>query len=136
LLDSAINYTGKLKRAEKLLKTNARIAQSIAQTGLQFYNITSSELDEFIREAEAQGRRADRTSVSQSMKHFVRDWADEGYAERQESFQCILRSLSQVPRTDDRPLRVLLPGAGLGRLANEIHKLGGKCIIGSPESCD
>jgi carnosine N-methyltransferase len=129
LLDSAINYTDKLKRTENLLKVNARLAQSIAQTGLQFYNITSSELDEFIRETEAQGRRADRTSVSQSMKHFVRDWADEGYTERQESFQCILRSLSQIPRTDDRPLRVLLPGAGLGRLAHEIHKLGGTCPV-------
>lgn len=129
LLDSAINYTDKLKRTENLLKVNARLAQSIAQTGLQFYNITSSELDEFIRETEAQGRRADRTSVSQSMKHFVRDWADEGYTERQESFQCILRSLSQIPRTDDRPLRVLVPGAGLGRLAHEIHKLGGTCPV-------
>ncbi|OQD86770.1 hypothetical protein PENANT_c007G07814 [Penicillium antarcticum] len=124
-----INYTGKLKRAEKLLEANAKVAQSIAQAGLQFYNITLSELDEFIKKAEAEGRRADRTSVSQSMKHFVRDWAEEGHTERQESFPCILKSLSLISRTDDKPLRILLPGAGLGRLAHEIHKLGGFDVV-------
>ena len=94
--------------------------------GLQFYNISQSELDEFIRENEAQHRSADRTSVSQGIKHFVRDWADEGREERQQSFGCILKSLAQTPRTSREPLRVLVPGAGLGRLAHEIDKLGGE----------
>ncbi|EKV12646.1 hypothetical protein PDIG_42470 [Penicillium digitatum PHI26] len=110
---------------EHLLDTNNELARSIVDYGLSFYNISQSELDEFIKESEAQQRSADKTSVSQGMKHFVRDWADEGNEERQQSFGCILKSLAQMPRTKDRPLRVLLPGSGLGRLAHEADKLGG-----------
>lgn len=114
---------------EPLLEVNSNLAQAISQHGQRFYNITQAELDEFIRDAEAQGQRVDQTSVSQGMKHFVRDWAAEGHEEREESFQCILKSLAREPRTDGAPLRVLLPGGGLGRLAHEVHKLGGKPTI-------
>ena len=105
---------------------NVELASSIADYGLRFYNISQIELDEFITEAEAQGKRIDKTSVTQGMKHFVRDWAEDGHEERLKTFQCILNSLEQEVRTIDAPLRVLLPGAGLGRLAHEIANLGGR----------
>lgn len=124
LLESTTHYTRKLNTIDYLLDTNDNLASAIVDYGLQFYNISRSELDEFIKENEAQHRSADRTSVSQGIKHFVRDWADEGHEERQETFECILKSLAQTPRTSSRPLRVLLPGAGLGRLAHEVDKLG------------
>ncbi|KAJ5827657.1 hypothetical protein N7447_004420 [Penicillium robsamsonii] len=125
LLESTIYYTRKLNTIEHLLETNGKLARSIVDYGLLFYNISQSELDEFIKESESQQRSVDRTSVSQGMNHFVRDWADEGHEERQQSFGCILKSLAQTPRTKDRPLRVLLPGSGLGRLAHEVNRLGG-----------
>lgn len=59
------------------------------------------------------------------MKHFVRDWADEGHKERQQAFTCILNSLARIPRTSEHSLRVLVPGAGLGRPAHEVERLGG-----------
>lgn len=62
------------------------------------------------------------------MKHFVRDWVDEGFNERQESFPCVLSALKGVPRTSERPLQVLVPGAGVGRLAHEIDELGGESV--------
>lgn len=92
---------------------------------MRYYNITQSELDEFIRENEQKGQSVDRTSVAQAMKHFVRDWATEGHHERHQAFPCILDSLASIPRSE-QPLRVLVPGAGLGRLAYEIDGLGGK----------
>ncbi|KAJ5339963.1 hypothetical protein N7452_006691 [Penicillium brevicompactum] len=125
LLESSVNYPHKLESVEKLLKVNVNLARSIADHGLRFYNITQLELDEFINEAEAQGKPIDKTSVTQGMKHFVRDWSTEGKDERTQSFQTILDSLNRQPRTTHDPLRVLLPGAGLGRLAHEIHSLGG-----------
>lgn len=64
--------------------------------------------------------------MAQAMKHFVRDWADEGYNERQQAFPCVLDSLASMSRTRDRPLRVLVPGSGLGRLAHDIDGLGGE----------
>lgn len=128
MLESTTHYTRKLNIIDHLLDTNDNLASAIVDYGLQFYNISRSELDEFIKENEAQHRSADRTSVSQGIKHFVRDWADEGHEERQETFECILKSLAQMPRTSSRPLRVLFPGAGLGRLAHEVDKLGGEYL--------
>ncbi|KGO40799.1 hypothetical protein PEXP_086110 [Penicillium expansum] len=125
LLESTIHYTRKLNTMEHLLEKNNELARSIVDHGLWFYNISQPELDEFIKESETEQRYADKTSVSQGMKHFVRDWADEGHEERDQSFGCILESLAQIPRTKERPLRVLLPGSGLGRLAHEVDKLGG-----------
>ncbi|KAJ5957729.1 hypothetical protein N7501_012008 [Penicillium viridicatum] len=124
MLESTVHYTRKLNTMEHLLDTNNELARSIVDHGLWFYNITQPELDEFIKESESQQRSADKSSVSQGMKHFVRDWADEGHEEREQSFGCILKSISQMPRTKDKPLRVLLPGSGLGRLAHEVEKLG------------
>ncbi|CAG7921062.1 unnamed protein product [Penicillium olsonii] len=125
LLESAIDYPRKLESINRLLDVNVELASSIADYGLRFYNISQIELDEFIKEAEAQGKRIDKTSVTQGMKHFVRDWAEDGHEERLKTFQSILNSLEQEVRTIDAPLRVLLPGAGLGRLAHEIANLGG-----------
>lgn len=119
---------------EHLLEKNNELARSIVDHGLWFYNISQPELDEFIKESETEQRYADKTSVSQGMKHFVRDWADEGHEERDQSFGCILESLAQIPRTKERPLRVLLPGSGLGRLAHEVDKLGGEYTFSYPGS--
>lgn len=90
-----------------------------------------SELQDFIKEAEASGKQADKTSVNQAMKHFVRDWAEEGKHERNAAFPCILNALERMfPDRGgrDHPVKVLLPGAGLGRLAHEIAGLGGKSL--------
>lgn len=62
--------------------------------------------------------------VRESLKHFVRDWSHEGKEEREKIFAPILSLLSDVD-TDERSERtVLVPGAGLGRLAWEISELG------------
>lgn len=108
------------------METNEHLASAIIEYGLQYYNITQSELDDFIQDVGRHGQSVDRTSVSQAMKHFVRDWTDEGYDERQQAFPCVLNSLASIPRTSEQPLRMLVPGAGLGRLAHEIDGLGGK----------
>lgn len=90
-------------------------------------------MDEFIQDVEKQSKAADRTSVNQAMKHFVRDWAGEGNHERAE-FECILDTISAIKQEtkSEHPLRVLLPGAGLGRLAHEIDALGGITTYLSP----
>ncbi|GAB1207659.1 hypothetical protein APSETT445_006384 [Aspergillus pseudonomiae] len=123
IVESTIKYTRKLNTVDHLFETNEKLAHEIVKHGMQFYNITQTELDKFIKENEKQGVNTDKTSVSQAMKHFVRDWADEGYDERQDAFPCILGTLANMSRNLEQPLRVLLPGAGLGRLANEVNAL-------------
>lgn len=125
MVESTVKYTRKLNTVDHLFESNERLAHDIVKHGMGFYNIPQRELDEFIKQNEKQGINTDRTSVSQAMKHFVRDWADEGHDERQKAFPCVLGTLANMSRIVEQPLRVLLPGGGLGRLAHEVDSLGG-----------
>ena len=64
--------------------------------------------------------------VQSTLKQFMRDWSSEGAAERQACYDPILSELVRAfPDGNCRnDTRVLVPGAGLGRLAFEIAKLG------------
>ncbi|PGH11944.1 hypothetical protein AJ80_06909 [Polytolypa hystricis UAMH7299] len=128
VIESTINHSASISQSEALIRANDKVAQEIVDHALSFYDIPFAELTQFIKDAEAQKPgSADRTSVSQALKHFVRDWAAEGAHERDATFPAILSTLAgQFPnRSADAPVRVLVPGAGLGRLAHEISALGG-----------
>lgn len=71
----------------------------------------------------------DRTSISQALKHIVRDWSIDGQHERLATYPCILETLKELlhgflDRGSANPVKVLLPGAGLNRLAHEISLFG------------
>lgn len=99
------------------------------QAALQFYNIGTDELQNHIRKSEAEGRQAEKMSVSQSLKHIVRDWTSEGSKERNATFACLTGTLDQLFSHRNllkEDIRVLIPGAGLGRLGHDISQLGGE----------
>lgn len=129
-----VNYNQKLYEVEELIYENLMVCRGIVSNAMQFYGITQQELDEHIKEAEKGGRAPDRISVSQTLKHYVRDWADDGSKERNDAFPCILSTLSNLKsqQTEVRPFRVLLPGSGLGRLSHDVAKLGGTLSLHLP----
>lgn len=118
---------------EELIYENLMICKSIVSNAMHFYGISQKELDEHIKDAEKNGRNADRISVGQTLKHFVRDWADEGSKERNDAFPCVLSTLSKLKEQANLagPLHVLLPGSGLGRLGHEVANLGGRDFLGN-----
>ena len=59
-------------------------------------------------------------SAAQILAHLARDWSRAGDAARRRTYAPVLRAL----RRERRKLRVLVPGAGLSRLAYEIARLG------------
>ncbi|KAK9676523.1 hypothetical protein RND81_11G082700 [Saponaria officinalis] len=63
------------------------------------------------------------------VRNIVRDWASEGQMERDQCYQPILDELNRLFPTcsKDSPPCCLVPGAGLGRLALEISRLGFAC---------
>ncbi|BCS21481.1 uncharacterized protein APUU_21913A [Aspergillus puulaauensis] len=125
LVEQTIGYTRKLNTVEHLFEDNDRIAADVVRHGLEFYDIPRKELDEFIKDMQKEKKGPDRTSVVQGMKHFVRDWSEEGLFERGDAFKCILDNLAKMDRSEDKPIRVLAPGAGAGRLGYEIDALDG-----------
>lgn len=69
---------------------------------------------------------ADVDKVRCIIRNIVRDWAPEGETERNQCYKPILEELQRQFPNDlmDRPPSCLVPGAGLGRLALEISRLG------------
>lgn len=126
-MEATIHYEEKIRKTERLIKENERIAQRIVDHALEFYGVEFLELKQFVSDVESKGKSADRVSVSQALKHYVRDWAPEGEYERVATFPPILSTLQSLyPNRDGpEPVRVLVPGAGLGRLAHDIADLQG-----------
>ncbi|KAG9439542.1 hypothetical protein H6P81_019707 [Aristolochia fimbriata] len=63
------------------------------------------------------------------IRNIVRDWASEGRRERDQCYKPILEELVRLfpQRSKASPPSCLVPGAGLGRLALEISRLGFIC---------
>lgn len=127
LVDSSINYKGQLNQIDHLIDHNALLCDRIASFAIDFYGIKADELEELVDNNES----VDRTSVSQALKHYVRDWAEEGVDEREAAFPCLLGTLNTLflnrPTTNASApsIKALLPGSGLGRLGHELADLGG-----------
>lgn len=63
--------------------------------------------------------------VHSVLKSLARDWSKDGAGERAMSYTPILEGIKRnVPLSDEKPTRILVPGAGVGRLALEIFALG------------
>ncbi|XP_066224070.1 carnosine N-methyltransferase isoform X1 [Saccopteryx leptura] len=72
----------------------------------------------------------DMDKLKSTLKQFVRDWCETGKAERDACYQPIINEiLKNFPkeRWDPSKVNILVPGAGLGRLAWEIAMLGYAC---------
>lgn len=70
-----------------------------------------------------------------TLRQLVRDWSIDGAEERQQCYKPLIDALMRLKPTssssshdsDDSPPCVLVPGAGLARLAFEIARLGYRC---------
>ncbi|KAH9903376.1 N2227-domain-containing protein [Cubamyces lactineus] len=73
----------------------------------------------------------DMEKLRSTLKQLVRDWSEEGKAERDACYEpmkeALLEHFSDIPEEERRNFRVLVPGAGLGRLAWDVAKLGFAC---------
>jgi hypothetical protein len=130
-LERVVNYKQKLDDVEELIFENLMICKDIIHNAMEYYGVTQQELDKHIKEAEGSARQADSYSAGQTLKHFVRDWADEGSKERNDAFPCILSTISNLKGdlSEGQPLKVMLPGSGVGRLGHEVAKLGGRLFF-------
>lgn len=107
-----LGYPAKLRTLEDVTTRNARVTLSIAH------------LARSAHPGLAEAASGDLGRVRETLKHFVRDWSAEGAQERAAILEPLLDALRLVPPERRAGTRVLVPGAGLGRLAWEISQLG------------
>ena len=86
-----------------------------------------SEAEDFAKGRGSCPTEFDMGKVRSTLRQFVREWSAEGAQEREESFGRMLSELTKrvpVPSGSSTRPRVLIPGAGLGRLAYEVASRG------------
>ncbi|EAQ89255.1 hypothetical protein CHGG_05874 [Chaetomium globosum CBS 148.51] len=105
LLERTVKYSQKFADVAELLKKNQQLCDNIVRNAMDFYGVSQQELDKHVRVMKKAGRPAERVSVSQALKHFVRDWAASGAHERDAAFPCILQALKdQFPDAGQQEL--------------------------------
>lgn len=112
-----IGYPKKLDRLQQITNLNQFITERIV-------DLASEQFPNLHTESRIDTDAADLGRVRESLKHFVRDWSEEGVEERTRIFAPILDLLKEVATKERKEMKVLVPGCGLGRLAWEIAQLG------------
>ncbi len=136
-------YQDGLKALEKCVDVNAVVIQDIIRdVGSMFENVERALEDGEGQDASMDGSDKNnkvpslpRTSpddvdkVQSTIKQFVRDWSKEGAAERDMCYKPIMdKLLSLYGSVQHRGgVKVLVPGAGMGRLAFDIARAGFEC---------
>ncbi|KAI5790648.1 N2227-like protein-domain-containing protein [Peziza echinospora] len=135
LAAAGVDYLQKIRDTEARILANAGLCERILGHALGYYGVARAELDAYVRywkkkspggRLVAAGAGGDHTSLTQALKHYVRDFSSEGRAERDVSFRRALRTLEILyPSVEGRKgVRVLVPGCGVGGLLWRVARMG------------
>ncbi|PPQ82497.1 hypothetical protein CVT26_012951 [Gymnopilus dilepis] len=112
-----IGYPRKLDRLREVTARNTVITNAIAHLAREEFPVLHDS-------SSINTNSADLGRVRESLKHFVRDWSEDGAYERGRIFAPILEVLRTVDPEARPAKKILVPGCGLGRLAWDISQLG------------
>ncbi|KAI0119932.1 N2227-like protein-domain-containing protein [Nemania sp. FL0031] len=144
------NYLDTLNRVDDAIESNAELARTIVTMGLRSFGMVGADEEAVVPEEwSGIAKYNDLDKARSTIRQFYRDWSSEGRVERDACYGPVFRALeaekarrrlASDSRTDATttqtqtpaepqtsvasPLRVLVPGAGLGRLVFELCRLG------------
>ncbi|KAK9464753.1 N2227-like protein-domain-containing protein [Lipomyces arxii] len=109
------SYTEHLDQIDKAIDSNASFLRLVAQ-----YGANEFEAPQDMREWEgATAFQVDQTRST--IKQIYRDWSSEAASERDICYGRVIRALNNIYDPGNRAsTKVLIPGAGLGRLAYDV----------------
>ncbi|KAF5890125.1 carnosine N-methyltransferase-like [Clarias magur] len=122
-------YLDKLAEIRRCMECNHKILQDIVQNCTHMFENMEYDEDKNKRRA-GPSSTFDMDKLKSTIKQFVRDWSEAGKAERDSCYLPIVEEIQkQFPpeKCEVSEVKVLVPGAGLGRLAWEIANLGYAC---------
>ena len=123
-----VGYAEKLERLERAIEANAVVSGAIYRLATTRHGANLKDKNTSVDSAAVDMYVGveDHAKVREALKHFVRDWSKEGRRERHQAFGLVLDTLKRLESEvgQRRERRVVVPGAGLGRLAWEISQLG------------
>ncbi|PYH45679.1 N2227-domain-containing protein [Aspergillus saccharolyticus JOP 1030-1] len=115
-------------RVDDAIDVNAEIADAILATGLSSFGLAPDP-----HPADPRGNwhgtatTSDVNKAHSTLRQFYRDWSAEGRAERELCYDPVIQDLRTefgVRVAAGQEIRVLVPGAGLGRLVFDLARAG------------
>uniref|UniRef100_W5MU48 Carnosine N-methyltransferase n=1 Tax=Lepisosteus oculatus TaxID=7918 RepID=W5MU48_LEPOC len=123
------NFIPHLRKIRRCIDINQEVLQAIVLNCVHMFENMDYAEDDELRKVRPSST-FDMDKLKSTIKQFVRDWSEAGKAEREACYQPLIHEILRIfPRDqcDISKVSVLVPGAGLGRLAWEIAKLGYAC---------
>lgn len=120
------NYLETLDMVDAAIDANVALAQRILRTGLQSFQVYDEGAEDQFQVMPAQwagiAKYNDVDKARSTLRQFYRDWSAEGAPERDACYNPVKQALKEERlRHPEIPhLKVLVPGAGLGRLVFDL----------------
>ncbi|KAF7542689.1 hypothetical protein G7Z17_g11359 [Cylindrodendrum hubeiense] len=124
------NFLDTLEKTDAAIDANADLARTIAKFGLQSFSSIapspSSPEPAMPHQWAGVAKHADTDKARSTIRQLYRDWTEAGAAEREACYGPVLKAVeAEKEKWPERgPLKVLVPGAGLGRLVFELVARG------------
>ena len=125
------NILANFDRIDEAIEINAKIADAFVLTGVKMFDMEKPSLGrngESSAVWEGSVNPNDQEKAHSTVKQLYRDWSAEGAAEREACYGPVLQALDDefkhIPRSQRGSIKVLVPGAGLGRSVFEITHAG------------
>ncbi|MCJ1263848.1 hypothetical protein MMC22_003718 [Lobaria immixta] len=125
LADPPFNFLSNLELVDEAIDANANIASAILATGLQSFGL-SSEPEDPAMDWRGAATPSDMNKARSTIRQLYRDWSADGIDERRACYEPVIQDVAQefASCLDRAFVRVLVPGAGLGRLVFELCRRG------------
>ncbi|KAH8815847.1 N2227-like protein-domain-containing protein [Xylogone sp. PMI_703] len=126
------SYLDTLNAVDDAIDKNAELAYAILHCGLQSFGLSIQPRGKSDEEKDPNDWRGTATSndmekARSTLRQFYRDWSEEGASERSICYGPVIQVLHQERANRSStvpPLKVLVPGAGLGRLVFDLSSEG------------
>lgn len=125
------NYLETLDKVDDAIESNAEIGRAIAKSNLAAFlradQVKSGQEPEMPPQWAGSAKHSDIDKARSTIRQFYRDWTAEGVVERETCYGPVMRALEReraARNPEDGPFKVLVPGAGLGRLVFDLCKNG------------
>ena len=113
-----------LGKVDNAIDENAEIAEAIMYVGLRTLGLPEDPVRGSENDWHGCAKPGDIAKAQSTIRQFHRDWSEEGLSERRQCFEMIFEDLRIHTHVFDGNTRVLVPGAGLGRLQLELCRRG------------
>ncbi|KAJ5126640.1 hypothetical protein N7448_007419 [Penicillium atrosanguineum] len=117
-----------LNEVDDAIDTNAELADKILDGGLESFGLAATpDKEDPTQNWHGTATASDVNKAHSTIRQFYRDWSAEGRVEREVCYDPVLQDLRtefQARRDASEEIKVLIPGAGLGRLVFDVCLAG------------